>query len=54
MKQGNGLSSRGGSIVRKLVIRFVIFARVRGTVSTRSVSAITRTAGIKNGILSAT
>src|SRR5207302_7270673 len=28
MKQGNGLSSRGGSIVRKLVIRFVIFARV--------------------------
>src|SRR6266513_5487679 len=25
MKQGNGLSSRGGSIVRKLVIRFVIF-----------------------------
>ncbi len=41
-------------LVRKLVIRFVIFARVRGTVSTRSVSAIARTAGIKNGILSAT
>src|SRR5207244_6563606 len=54
MKYGKGLSSRGGSIVRKLVIRFVIFAKVRGTVSTRSVWAMTVTAGIQNGLLSAT
>jgi hypothetical protein len=31
-------------IVRKLVIRFVIFTRVRGTLSARSVSAIARNA----------
>src|SRR5206468_4085261 len=54
MKYGNGLSSRGGSIIRKLVIRFVIFTRVRGTVSTKSVRAIARTAGMKKGILNAT
>ena len=51
MKYGNGLSSRGGSIVRKLILGFVILAKVRGTVRTKSVcvSANTRIAPGKPG-----
>jgi hypothetical protein len=54
IKYGKGLISRGGSTFRKPARPAVIVAKLRGTVRTRSVSVMAKTAGIKNGILNAT
>ena len=51
MKYGKALSSQGGLIIRKPPFVSAILAKVRGTARTRSVCAMAKTAGIKNGIL---
>ena len=54
MKYGNDLVSRGASTTTTPATAAAIFPSLRGTVRTKSVSAMTKIAGTKNGRVQAT
>ena len=54
MKYGKDLISRGASTTRTPAMTAVIFANLRGTVRIKSVCAMAKIAGTKNGRVSAT
>ena len=53
MKYGKDLISRGASTTRTPAMTAVIFANLRGTVRIKSVCAMAKIAGTKNGRVSA-